>query len=128
MLIHTRNLIAIIFISTMMTACSNSPKIISASDDQIILKAKPESFLDAYDIAKRECDKNTRIAQYITDGTESLNEVAFSCFDPNAEAEVIAEADVDTTAEEAEEGAFEEDFVESTEAMTEEIPTEEDIQ
>ena len=106
-----RNLTILFILSVMVSACSNSPKIVSASEDKVILKAAPESYLDAYDMAKRECDKNARIAQYITDGTDSLNSVAFNCFDPNAEAEVVAEAEAET----------EIDVNAEAEAVTEEI-------
>ena len=128
----------------MIFGCSNYPKIISSTDDQLVLKAKPESFVDAYDVAKKECDKNARIAQYISNGTDSLGEVAFNCFDPNAEAGVLAEAEVDTETEttieeEAELEAVSEEISEegatietvSEEALEEtleEVPVEETVQ
>lgn len=128
-IIHTA---AIIFCSVLLTACSNSPKIISATETKVILKAKPKSgiFLDAYDLAQKKCTTDERIAYpaYITDGTDSLNKVAFNCFDPNAEAEVVAEADV-TTEEQAVTTVDAESDIEATsEDPLEEIPSEETAQ
>ena len=132
-------IVAIAFISLMMSACSSSPKITSATEEQVVIKAKPEKFLDAYDIAKRECDKNARIATYITDGTDSLGEVAFNCFNPNPEPEVVAESDVDTATEEITESVTDENSLEEPAELVEEsledsasleesLPVEEEIQ
>lgn len=108
-------------------ACSSDPKVISSTDNQVVVKAKPESFLDAYDLATKECNKNTRIAQYITDGTDKMEEVAFDCFDPNPEAEVVADAEAEEQAEtiEQEEVSDETATEEITEEISEETSTDE---
>lgn len=100
--IQIKDLTIIVLSGLLVSACSNSPKIVSSSDDQLVVKAEPESYLDAYDLATKECSKKARIAQYITNGTDSLDSVAFNCFDPNAETEATADAgtNVETTSEE----------------------------
>jgi hypothetical protein len=118
---RNRKLFTIIFFSVMVSACSNQAKIISSSEDQVVVKAQPQSFTEAYDMAKKECEKNTRIAQYIPDGREDLNEVAFNCFNPNPE--VVAEAAVDENSEEQTEIAVETES--TTETAIKETPSEE---
>lgn len=120
---------AIIICSVLLTACSNYPKIISATETKVILesKPKPEFFLDAYDLAQKKCttDERTAYPTYITDGADSLNKIAFNCFDPNAEAEVVAEAEV-IEEEQAETNLETESDTEAiSEDPLEEIPLEE---
>ena len=121
---------AIILCRVLFTACSNSPKIISATENKVILKAKPKPdiFLEAYDVAQKKCttDERTVYPVYITDDSDSLKKVAFNCFDPNAEEEVVAEADVAT--EEQAESAIETIPEDPLEEIPEEIPLEETVQ
>ncbi|MGB1800020.1 MAG: hypothetical protein ACPHLK_04235 [Gammaproteobacteria bacterium] len=123
-----RYIFAIFLYSVLLSACSNSPKIISATESKVILKAKPKPgiFLEAYDLAQRKCTTDERVAYatYISDNTDSLDRVAFNCFDPNAE--VLAEAEA-TTEEQAESDieAVPEDPLDE---IPEEIPAEETIQ
>ena len=126
------NTCAIILCSVLLTACSNSPKIISATETKVILNAKPkpEIFLDAYDLAQKKCSTDERIVYptYITDGTDNLNKVAFNCFDPNAEAEVVAEAEVNTEEQAGTTVETESDIEAISEDPLEEIPLEETVQ
>ena len=92
----------------LITACSNEPSIKSATSDKVIIGGPPEKFTAAYDLAKNECQKNTKTAEYIPDTNVSLKEVAFNCVGPEAEEEAVA-TEKTTTEDEAD---------------TEEIPTE----
>ena len=136
MKLQLRNTAAILFCGVLISACSNSPKIVSATEVKVVLKAKPkaEIFLDAYDLAQEKCTIDERIAYpiYIADGTDSLEKVAFNCFDPNAEAEVVAEAEVESEAQietaVEEETDFEAVPEEALEETSEEVPDEETVQ
>lgn len=94
---------------TLITACSNDPKIKSATEDTVVIGAPAENFLGAYDLAKKECDKNTRTVQYFSDDTTDLEVVTFNCI--AQEEETVAEADTDTETE-AEADTTEEDLEE----------------
>jgi hypothetical protein len=92
----------------LIAACSNEPSIKSATSEKVIIGGPPERFTAAYELAKNECQKNTKIAQYIPDNTTGLSEVAFNCV--GAEGEEEAATTEETTTE--------------NEADTEEMPTE----
>jgi len=123
---------AIFLYSVLLTACSNSPRIISATESKVILKAKPEPeiFLDAYDLAQKKCTTDERIAYatYITDGADSLNNVAFNCFDPNAETAVLAETEVATEEQAETIVEVESDLEAIPEDPLEEMPSEEIVE
>lgn len=107
MYIRNSKLFAVAYFALLITACSNEPTIKSATSDKVIIGGPPEKFTRAYDLAKIECQKNTKIAQYIPDNTASLSEVAFNCVGPEIEA-----TEESTTA------------ATTTETKTEEAPTE----
>ena len=108
---QNRSLFVIFCFIVLITACSNQPTIQSVTSDKVVIKAPPEKFVDAYDMAKKECEKNTKQAQYITDDTAGLEVVAFNC---------VGE-EVEVATEETEEAPAE---AEEVTAETEEIPAE----
>lgn len=83
----------------LITGCSNEPSIKSATADKVIISGPPEMFTPAYELANKECEKNTKTAQYIQDHSTSLKEVAFNCVGPETE-EATVEAATDTDTEE----------------------------
>jgi hypothetical protein len=98
---RNRNLFVTFGFIVLITACSNEPKIKSATEDKVVVGASAEQFLDAFDLAKKECEKNTRTAHYIPDDNVDMEIVSFNCV--GQEEEVVAEAEADTgTAMEAE--------------------------
>tara|TARA_R110000782_G_scaffold65058_1_gene132461 strand:- start:755 stop:1120 length:366 start_codon:yes stop_codon:yes gene_type:complete len=80
------------------SACSNDPSIKSASSDKVIIGGPPEKFTAAYELAKAECQKHTKIARYTPDSTTNLSEVTFNC--EGSEVEAIAEAAATSAPEE----------------------------
>ncbi len=118
---QNRNIFIIFSFFVLITACSNQPEIISATEDQVIVKAPVDKFTEAFDLAKKECQRNSRTTLYITDGTDKLEEVAFECIAPVVEE--VAEADTESQTEDA--PAEEEPEIE---AESEEAPVEEEPQ
>jgi len=117
---NTPNRIIFVIICFLMliTACSNGPTILSATADKVVIKAQPESFVAAYEVAQKECKKDTeniKNAKYIADETTGLKEVAFNCVDEQEEVaaateeaptetdEATIEAEVDAATETQEE-------------------------
>ncbi len=102
---NTRNiyLFASLCFSILLAACSNGPVIKSATKDKVDISSPPEQFIEAYDLAKKECEKYTKTTQYIPDNTVDLKDVAFECV--GEDIEVVAEATepVEETATEVEE-------------------------
>lgn len=113
--IYNRKLLTVFCLSALVTACSNDPKIKSASADKVIISAPTEKFLGAYDLAKKECEKNTKTAHYIADDTADLEILAFDCV--GQEEEVVAEAASEETAAEPD--------TEASVEIEQETPTEE---
>jgi len=110
------NLFIILCLSILVTACgSNSPVITSATADKVEIKSPPDQFIEAYDLAKKECDKNTKTAHYIQDNTVSLEEIAFDCIGEEVEVAVEESEPVEDATTEIE--ATEEN-IESEEATT----------
>lgn len=111
--------IAIVLFALLIAGCSNQAKIISASEEQVVVKAPAKNFVEAYDLAKKECQKYTTSIAYATDETTPLEEVAFDCtgekLEPVVEVQetAAAEAAVEQTEEEAvvDEPAVEEEAV-----------------
>ncbi len=103
MYIRSSKLFAIACFILLIAACSNEPSIKSATPDKVIVGGPPDKFASAYELAKIECQKNTKIAQYIPDNSASLSEVAFNCVGPETEAteETTTATTEDTTTEEA---------------------------
>ena len=97
------NLIAIFCFSILLTACGSGPVIKSATKDKVEISSPPEQFIEAYDLAKKECGKHTKTTQYIPDNTVDLKDVAFDCI--GEDIEVVAETTepVEETATEVEE-------------------------
>jgi hypothetical protein len=85
-----RNLLVIFCFIVLITACSNQVSIQSITSDMVVVKAPPENFIDAYDAAKKECEKNTKKAEYIPDDTVGLEIVAFNCVGEEVAVEEIA--------------------------------------
>ena len=79
------------------TACSNEPTIKSATSEKVTVGGPPEKFTSAYELAKNECLKYTKTAEYIPDTSVGLKEVAFNCVGPETEEETVATGE--TTAE-----------------------------
>ncbi len=102
----------------LITACSNEPSIISVTSDKVIIGGPPEKFTAAYELAKKECLKNTKTAEYIPDTTVNLKEVAFNCVGPEAEEEAAATEET-ITEDEADTDETEELPAETEEALTE---------
>lgn len=88
------NIFVVLCAITLLSACSNEPSIKSASMDKVTIGAPANKFLEAYDLAKKECQKNTRKAIYITDETADLKEVSFECI--GEEEKVVADAETNT--------------------------------
>ncbi len=74
----------------LVAACSNEPSIKSATAEKVIIGHPPEKFTAAYELAKKECLKHTKTAEYIPSNTASLSEVTFDCVGPESEDEVTA--------------------------------------
>lgn len=94
-----RNLFIIFCSFVLITACSSGPSIKSAKDDKVIISAIPENFLEAYQLAQKECKKNDKSASYIADPASDLKEVAFDCVGEETEAVVEPEVEVETEVE-----------------------------
>jgi hypothetical protein len=112
-------------------ACSTGPTIDSATSDMVVISAPSEQFVEAYDMAKKECLKYTKTAHYITDQTADLGIVSFNCIGEEIEEEVVAEesaSEEEAVVEEtvAEEEAMAEEAVSEEEAMVEETVAEEE--
>ncbi len=111
------NLLVIFCLTGLITACSNSPKIQSATEDQIVIKAETEDFVDAHYKARTKCQENARLTEYSADYSEDLEIIAFNCIE-------IQTAEAPVEAEESEE--VPEEVETATEAeTTETIPAEE---
>ncbi len=82
MSIRNSKLFTIACFILLIAACSNEPSIKSATSDKVIIGGPPEKFTAAYELARKECLKNTKIAQYIPDNTTGLSEVSFNCVGP----------------------------------------------
>ncbi len=87
---QNRKLLTAFCFIVLVTACSNDPKIMSSTSDRVVIDAPAEKFLDAYNLAKKECEKNTKTAHYIADDSSDLDVVAFNCI--GQEEDVVAEA------------------------------------
>ncbi len=83
----------------LMTACSNQLTIQSVTTDKVVIKAPPENFIDAYEVAKKECEKNTKKAEYITDDTAGIEVVSFNCVGEEVIAEQVATENEEAPAE-----------------------------
>jgi hypothetical protein len=119
---RNRNLFVICCFILLITACSNEPSIKSATADKVIIGGPPEKYTTAYELAKNECQKNSKKAQYIPDDTTDLKEVAFKCVGDEAEAEVAIEETATEAA--AEETTTETEEAPPTEAVAEETAPE----
>ncbi|GJM05226.1 MAG: hypothetical protein DHS20C09_12170 [marine bacterium B5-7] len=100
----------------LISACSNDPSIKSASSDKVIIGGPPEKFTAAFELARVECQKHTKIARYIPDNAASLSEVTFNCEGPETE----------TTDEVATTSSTEETTTEQTPTETAEASAESD--
>lgn len=89
---QNRNLLVIFCFIVLITGCSNHASITSVTSDKVVIKAPPEEFVDAYGVAQKECQKNTKNAKYETDETTALEVVAFNCVGEEAE-EVATETE-----------------------------------
>ena len=70
----------------MITGCSNQQLTKSVTDDKVIITGPPGQFTTAYHMAQKECQKNTKNAEYIPDDTAAgLEVVAFNCVGEEAE-------------------------------------------
>ena len=67
--------------SLLLSACNKHPTITSATADKIITRSQPEDFTDAYHLAQKECQKNTRNAEYVSNENNDLNILEFNCVD-----------------------------------------------
>ena len=123
MKIQFKTLVVILF-SFLISACSNQAEIISASEEKVIVKAPAGSFVEAYDLAKKECQKYTTSIAYATDESAPLEEVAFDC--TGEKLEPVAEVQ-ETAVSETVEQTQEETVVEEETATEEEsIPEQEE--
>lgn len=119
-------ILAIILFSLLISACSNQAKIVSASEEKVIVNAPAENFVEAFDLAKKECQKYTTSIAYATNEAAPLEEVAFDCtgekLEPVAEVqETAVEETVEQSQEEVvveEETAAEEDTTPEQEEST----------
>lgn len=82
------------------TACSSGPSIQSANQDKVIISAQPESFVEAYEMAQNECNKNDKTALYVADPSSSLKKVEFNCVGQAVEAVTETQTEVETVIEE----------------------------
>jgi predicted metallo-beta-lactamase superfamily hydrolase len=121
---RNRNLFVIFYCIVLITACSNQLSIQSTSDDKVVISGPPEKFVDAYEMAKKECQKNTKNAEYITDETASLNLVAFNCVGQEVETETVAETATEAETETATESEADVETEPEAEAETKEISSE----
>lgn len=81
-----RNLFIIFCFFVLITACSSGPSIQSVKDDKVIISTQPESFVEAYGMAQKECQKNEKSALYIAEPSSSLKQLAFNCVGQAVEA------------------------------------------
>ena len=93
--IQNKNLFIIIFLTVLISACSNQPKVISATEDTVVVKAPANNFIEAYDLAKKECQKHTTSIEYSTNEEGPLEELAFNC--TGEKIEPVAEAPQEAT-------------------------------
>ncbi len=96
---QNRSLFIIFCSVVLITACSNQVSIQSITSDMVVVKAPPENFIDAYDAAKKECEKNTKKAEYIPDDTVGLEIVAFNCVGEEVAVEEVATETEETPSE-----------------------------
>ncbi len=83
---------SIIVAFLLLTACSTQTRLLESSEGIVRVQAKPERYLEAYDLARIECLKLDSYAEYITDESREMKIVEFNCIDPNTE-DVEAEAE-----------------------------------
>lgn len=124
--IRIRNLLGSIPFVVMISACSNHPILQSATPDMVVLKAQPEMFIEAFDIAKKKCQENTKNAVYIPDYSPDIQIVAFNCIGEEIAAEAEeAPAETESTESETDEVLAEAEELsvatEETEAEAEEV-------
>ena len=123
--IRYRSLLIFFCLIILIAGCSNQATIRSVKDNKIIVYAPADRFNDAYELAKQECQKNEKIAKYITNGTTSLNNVAFECMSPEVEATTETGSQTETATDTTEKTLPEESLPE--ESLPEETLPEESL-
>lgn len=127
---RNRNLFAIISFIVLIAGCSNEPSIKSVTGDKVVISGHPEKFVDAVDMARKECQKNDKVAEYIPDEKAALDVVEFKCVSQEeiaaAEAAAATAAGADAQTQ-PETGATTDAGAETqpetqTETQTEEVP------
>ena len=122
--IRNRNLFIIFCFIVLISGCGNQLTIQSATSEMVVIKAPVGNFIDAYDLAKKKCQENTKNAVYIPDYSADINIVAFNCVGEEVE-EVATESETTPaeTEEEAPTGAEEAPAeTDAATADTEEVP------
>ena len=94
-----KNLLIIPCLLSLMTGCGNQPKIASITVDRVVVSAPADKFVAAYDLAKNECQKNTRNALYVPDANADLEVVAFDCLGQEVAAETQPQTDTEAEVE-----------------------------
>lgn len=111
-----------VLLSVILVGCGNQAAIMSAKDNMVIVRAKPEIFLDALFLAEQECQKEGLPVKYIENYSSDLSVLAFECI-VEEETEVEAE-DVENSETEQEDASN--DNAENIEESDEESDTEQE--
>ena len=123
---RNRNIFIIFCVFVLITACSNQLSIKSVSDDKVVISGPPEEFVNAFGLAKKQCEKNNKFAQYVPDETASLQEVTFNCVGEEAavEPQIDTESQTETPTEMETEVMTEDETGMEADTVTEEITSE----
>jgi hypothetical protein len=98
---QNKNIGTILCFFILITACSNGPSIRSVKNDKVVISVEPKSFVEAYDLAQKECQKTDQNATYIADAAISLKEVVFDCVGNEEVAAATAETESSSDTETA---------------------------
>jgi len=82
---RNRNLFVILCLFNLINGCSITTSIQSATSDKVVIRAEPERLIEAFLMAKNECQKYIKNTDYIIYGTDSLKAFAFNCLEAEAE-------------------------------------------
>ncbi|MBL1142772.1 MAG: hypothetical protein HND53_12150 [Proteobacteria bacterium] len=96
---NTKNITIALWFTLFLAGCSNQTSVQSTTSDKIVIIGEPQSFLYAYDMAKKECEKENKKTVYIADQNAGLDEVSFECVIEEEEVVANAETEADTEME-----------------------------
>ena len=76
-------------LSLLTAACSQYPVIQSVDDGGVVIKASPDMFLQAIDLANNTCQESERDIEYVPGASQDLSLVSFNCVEPQSGIEVV---------------------------------------